>query len=306
VLAAAGYGAAVVKILLHYGGLPISRDLLVPVVLLGFVALSLTSLSRLRRVAIGVLIDWTPFMLALWLYDLVRGYADGALIRAQYAPQIRLDELLGGGSVPSVWLQRHLWHGPASVRWYDYLTWVVYVSYFFGTTAMLVALWWRSRRLFWRFAANVVVLSFVGCLTFFLYPADPPWLAAERGYFIGPVDRLIGPIGAHVPVISVNALWENGTRYDNPVAAMPSLHAAFTLLIVIFLVTRLRSRWRHLLWLYPAAMAFALVYTGEHYVVDVIVGWIYTAAVYYAIEWVIARSRRRSRAPGTESASTTA
>jgi membrane-associated phospholipid phosphatase len=297
-LAVAGYGAAVVKILLYYRGVPISRDLLVPVVLVGFVALSITSFARLRRVLIGIAVDWAPFMLALWLYDITRGYADGALVGVQYAPQIRLDELLGGGVVPSLWLQHHLWHGAASVRWYDYATWVVYISYFFGTTAVLVALWWRSRRLFWRFAANVVVLAFAGCLTFLLYPADPPWLAAQSGHIIGPIDRLIGPIGTHVPVISVAALWETGTRYDNPTAAMPSLHASYTLLITLFLVARLRSRWRHLLWLYPPAMTFALVYSGEHYVVDVVAGWIYAAVIYFAIEWALDRvpfSSRRTR-----------
>jgi membrane-associated phospholipid phosphatase len=287
VLAVAAYSAAVVKILLHYGGVPISRDLLVPVVLVGFVALSVTSLTRLRRVVTGILIDWTPFLLALWLYDLIRGYADGAVVGVQYAPQIRLDELFGGGVVPSLWLQQHLWHGGADVRWYDYLTWLVYVSYFFGTTAILVALWWRSRRLFWRFAANVVVLSFAACLTFLLYPADPPWLAAQRGYIIGPIQRLIGPIGGHVPVISANALWETGTRYANPVASMPSLHAALTFLIALFLVPRMRSRWRHALWLYPLLMAFALVYSGEHYVIDIFAGWIYAAVVYFWIEWAI-------------------
>ena len=31
-------------------------------------------------------------------------------------------------------------------------------------------------------------------------------------------------------------------------------------------------------------MAFALVYTGEHYVVDVLAGWIYCIAVYAAVE----------------------
>jgi membrane-associated phospholipid phosphatase len=296
VLALAAYAAAVVKLLIHYGGVPIARDLLVPIVLVGFLAVSVASVARLRRVVVGILVDWAPFLLALWLYDLVRGYADGAVIGVQYAPQIRLDELFGGGVVPSLWLQQHLWHGSASVRWYDYLTWVVYISYFFGTTAVLVVLWWRSRRLFWRFASNVLALSFVGCLTFFLYPADPPWLASQQGYIVGSIERLIGPIGSHIPVISGARLWETGTEYANPVASMPSLHAAFTFLIALFLVTRTRSRWRHLLWLYPLAMTFALVYSGEHYVVDVLAGWIYAAVVFFGIEWAIEAYSQRGRA----------
>ena len=180
-LALLGYGAFVVKVLLSLHGVPASRDLLVPIMLGGFLAVSITSVRRMRRLAVGLLLDWTPFVLSLWLYDLIRGMADGAWLGAQFAPQIRFDEIVGGGTTPTVWLQQHLWHGASSVRWYDYATWVVYMSYFFGTTAVLAVLWWRSRALFRRFAANVVVLAFVGCVTFVLYPADPPWLAAQEG-----------------------------------------------------------------------------------------------------------------------------
>ena len=67
---------------------------------------------------------------------------------------------------------------------------------------------------------------------------------------------------------------------SNPVAAMPSVHAAFATLIAITLMTRLRSRWRYVAMAYPAAMAFALVYTGEHYVLDIAAGIGYAIAVH--------------------------
>ena len=40
------------------------------------------------------------------------------------------------------------------------------------------------------------------------------------------------------------------------------------------------GRWRWLLPLYPLAMAFALVYTGEHFVIDVLLGWLYATVVF--------------------------
>ena len=54
---------------------------------------------------------------------------------------------------------------------------------------------------------------------------------------------------------------------------MPSLHVAFACLVALFIGTKLRTRWRWLLVLYPLAMGFALVYLGEHYVVDLIAGF---------------------------------
>ena len=85
--------------------------------------------------------------------------------------------------------------------------------------------------------------------------------------------------------LSFEGLFERGSEYANPVAAVPSLHAAYTLLFSIFL-WRLVPRWaRVLLAAYPPAMAFALVYTGEHYLVDILLGWAYTLVAV----WIVGR-----------------
>jgi membrane-associated phospholipid phosphatase len=50
---------------------------------------------------------------------------------------------------------------------------------------------------------------------------------------------------------------------------------------------------RPLLALYPPAMVFALVYTGEHYVVDCLAGWVYAVATFFAVNWFFAWRERR-------------
>ncbi len=286
-----------------FGGAPADRDVLVALVLGLLLALSVTSVTRLRRLVAGLAVDWLPFVLALWLYDLIRGWADGAWMPIHYGRQIQIDKIIGLGSVPTVWLQQHLWHGQPSVAWYDYATWGVYMSYFFTPTLVLAVLWWRSPQLFRRFAAMVVGLAVLGCVTYVLFPAAPPWLAAEHGY-LPHLDRLIGEVNFHVPVVAFGALWEKGSRYGNDVAAVPSLHAAYTLLVALFVIRRLRGRLRHLLWLYPPAMAFALVYSGEHYACDIVLGWIYCLVVYAATERTFAAltARRAARAGRSEDA----
>ena len=94
--------------------------------------------------------------------------------------------------------------------------------------------------------------------------------------------------------LSFEGLYERGSEYANPVAAVPSLHAAYTLLFTLFL-WRWAGRWgRPLLALYPLAMAFALVYTAEHYVVDILLGWAYTLAAVWAVNRLANRIRWRS------------
>ena len=92
------------------------------------------------------------------------------------------------------------------------------------------------------------------------------------------------------PVARYGNFFEAGSaeHYGNNVAAMPSLHAAYALLVVLFL-WRLSPWWvRPLLALYPPAMAFSLVYGGEHYIVDCVAGWAYAAFAYFSVEYVFA------------------
>jgi membrane-associated phospholipid phosphatase len=58
-----------------------------------------------------------------------------------------------------------------------------------------------------------------------------------------------------------------------------------------------------LLAIYPLAMTFALVYSGEHYVIDCIAGWVYALFAYGIVTAVAERrSARVRRAPELEPA----
>jgi PAP2 superfamily protein len=265
-------------------GLPTSRDALIFWILLGLLAASLTNMRRWFR---GLVVDWLPFAVVLFGYDLLRGYAD-RLFAPHIWPQLRIDEWLFG-AVPTPWLQARLWN-PAHIDWIDYAAWGVYLTHFFATLVVAACLWLVAYRLFRRYMAMVIVLAVAGLATYTLFPAVPPWMAAENGD-LAPTSRIVGFVSEAAPIGHFGAIWEHGTRYANDVAAMPSLHAAYSMLIALFFWRLVSRRWRPLLAAYPLAMAFALVYTGEHYVSDILVGWAYAAAAYFGVE---ALARRRA------------
>jgi hypothetical protein len=273
-------------------GLPLSRDRLLMWILLGLLAFSLTNVRGWVR---SVVLEWIPFALILWVYDLLRGQADGLFFQAHVEPQLRADEVLFGGRAPTVWLQDQLWD-VFHLHWYDYGAWLVYVSYFVGTYIVAAFLWWVNRPLFRRYVVTVSVVAMMGFTTYALFPAAPPWMASQLGA-MEPSTRSIGIIWSHIPIAHFNTLFEKGTQYANSVAAVPSLHAAYTLLIVIYL-WRFAPRWgRVLLALYPWAMAFALVYTSEHYFVDILLGWVYCLIGYMAVNRVADRIAERRAEP---------
>jgi hypothetical protein len=273
-------------------GVPAQRDRLLGWIVLGLLALSTANVGGWAR---SVVLEWLPFAVVLWAYDLLRGHADGLLFDAHFRPQLEADRLLGLGTVPTVRLQEHLWDGAARLHWYDYGAWGVYMSYFLATYVVAGLLWFVARPLFRRYVGTVTLLAALGFLTFALFPAAPPWLASREGELEW-TTRAVGPISGEVPFVAISfeGLFERGSQYANPVAAVPSLHAAYTLLIALVL-WRLAPRWRPLLAAYPVAMAFALVYTAEHYLVDVLLGWAYALAAWWAVNRIARVDFRRLR-----------
>jgi membrane-associated phospholipid phosphatase len=285
-------------VMLALNGLPTSHGLIFLWLGLGMAAFSV---SDARRRFPRLLLDWAPLISILLVYDLLRGYADGLVFHAHELPQVQLERWIFGKPIPTVWLHRHLWHGGGDLRWWDYVVWFVYLTHFLATTSVAASLWIWAHDRFARFATMVCTLAFAGYATYVLYPAVPPWMAAQDGN-VGEATRVVPIVWANVPIAHFDAVFQHGLHYANNVAAMPSLHAAYSLLLSLYLWRLAPRLLRPLVALYPLVMAFALVYGGEHYVVDIVAGWIYAAVVFFAVNRVFDRRSAREPRPSAEPA----
>jgi membrane-associated phospholipid phosphatase len=154
------------------------------------------------------------------------------------------------------------------------------MSHFFTSFIIMGVLWKTNHSKFRRYVALFVGLTFIGYITYILYPAMPPWMASQFGH-LPQTTRIIDQVWKHLHIGLGQALFAGGNQFDNNVAAMPSLHGAYPMLICLFFWKGSSRRKRVLLAAYPICMAFSLVYTGEHFVTDIFVGWIYAAATVY-------------------------
>ena len=119
----------------------------------------------------------------------------------------------------------------------------------------------------------------------------PPWLAAQQGAISDHVARITGRGWYH---LKAGDFHQKLSAVGNPVAAMPSLHAAVSLFVALYGASRLRSRWRWLLLLYPLTMAFTLVYYAEHYVIDILAGYAVAGLVLWGCaRWEHSRAQDR-------------
>jgi hypothetical protein len=234
------------------------------------------------RFHLGFARDWLPVIAVIVAYQFSRGIADNLGVPLHVTEPIRFDEALTGGTLPTIWAQQHLCAtfctSATPARWYDVVAAFVYFSHFVTALIVAMVLWVRSRRLWASFMRRFIGLDLLGLAIYIAYPMAPPWWAAEHGY-LPHVDRITDRGWDLIGLHSAGQLVTRGQAVSNPVAAMPSLHTAFATLVAVFAITHLRTRWRWLLLLYPVAMGATLVYTGEHYVLDLFAGVVVTAVV---------------------------
>ena len=276
----------------HYG-IPAQREL---VVAWTCGALACASIGRHPSQILQIVVDWLPIVIVLAAYDLTRGVADSLGIAVHTDAMIDFDRFVFFGDTPTQWLQAHV-NAPGVIDGWDVAFTLVYTSYFIVPFVVAGALWIRDRPAFLRFRARLVTLALAGVATYVAFPAAPPWLAAQTG-LLHDVHRTTSE-GWEVIGGGTAGLFNKGQTSVNLVAAVPSLHAAFSALVAIFLWRRVRRRLRPLLALYPLAMALTLMATGEHYLFDVLLGWGYAGAVTAAWAWWERRRRATAGSPGS-------
>jgi len=186
-------------------------------------------------------------------------------LRVRYP--IVADAALCLGEVPTVRLQRALGF-PGRVLAHDLALSGVHWLWYFVPHGSLVYVWARDPARFARSAALMAATFDAGIVVYWGLPTAPPWWAGEEGH-LPPVRRIMTEAGEHV----WGRFWS--PLYDsiggNPFAAMPSLHYATSHAAARILsdVGRVSGA---IGWAYAATLAFALVYLGEHYVVDLLAG----------------------------------
>ncbi|MGD0242321.1 MAG: phosphatase PAP2 family protein [Streptosporangiaceae bacterium] len=240
-----------------------------------YLLLILVPVALLSGRFVRFLRDWVPFIALFLGYEALRGISRKSGLPVHYGDVIRADRAMFGGVDPTQWLQAHL----GSLHWLAVACTVVYFCHFLIPIAVGMVLWLVDRVQFLRYTVALLAMSFAAFVVFLLVPVAPPWLADKHGLLSG-VHSLIDLPSAVSP-------YYNHLNPD-PVAAFPSLHAAYPLLgaLALWPVTR-RGGGLALAW--SATVWFSVVYLGQHYVTDVIGGIVFAVGTWLVVTKLVAR-----------------
>jgi hypothetical protein len=271
---------AVVAYVVLLSGLMIARGVSVtPDVLLVALGMAAVLLGRGRL----FFRDWIPFIGLFFAYELMRGYADNAGLPIHAADVIVAERVLFLGHVPTEVLQSWL-HPATGFDPWAMASVVFYFLHFPLPIAVGFVLWLWRRPVYYDYVAALIVLAMAGFVTYLLLPVAPPWWAHEHGLLDGIAklrDQGFSELASAAGFDQAKYVYSY-TFYDinpNEVAAFPSLHTAFPFLGFLF-ARRTFGRVGWLMLAYTACIVFAIVYLGEHYVIDAIAGIAYAYVAY--------------------------
>lgn len=229
------------------------------------------------------LIGNAVLLAALWvLYSTVRGVtADEFTEAMRNAGEIlRLQEALG---LPSeLAFQRSLLNRTGLLKAAN----IYYIAVHFPATLSFVGwVWIRHRDRYPRVRNTLIGVTAIGLALHVAYPLAPPRMT--RGF--------VDTAAAFGP----NLYDMSFSEAANQIAAMPSLHVGWALVVAFGTIWLFETRWRWLSLVHPAITLGVVVVTANHYWIDAIVAIILVATVWFLLGLTRHFEDRRAR-PATD------
>ncbi len=159
--------------------------------------------------------------------------------------------------------------------------WVYINAHLTVTFGALIFIYLRRNDSFYCVRNMFMIAMLIALAGYAAFPTAPPRLMTGWG-FTDTVQQFTGLTIEHGP----------GSVLINPYAAIPSLHVCFAVMVGMPMSRLVHSRWARMLWrVYPAAIVFVVVVTGNHYFTDVFLGALTAVVSELLAKRLLARAR---------------
>jgi hypothetical protein len=216
--------------------------------------------------------------LAYYAYQLVRGMVDAKVgVATLNATNLMiLEQKLHFFVEPSIqaWATSKAWI-------IDIASWMYINTHFVVTLGAIVWLYLRRNESFYFVRNTFMIAMGLALVGYYLFPTAPPRLMPAWGF----TDSVADFTGVPETSQPVNAFF-------NLYAAVPSMHVAFALIVGWPVARLVRPRVLKLAWsLYPLLVTFVVVATGNHFLMDAVLGALTAGVSALAAQRLLARAR---------------
>jgi phosphatidylglycerophosphatase A len=187
------------------------------------------------------------------------------------------------------WLQSH------SSLTLDVLCAIPYGTFIFATLGFATYLYTKDSAALRRFGWTFLLVNVAGFVTYHLYPAAPPWYFHAHGCSVDlAAHASAGPNLTRVDAwMKVPYFASMYGRSSDVFGSVPSLHVAYPMLVTLCGWRSFGPKARALSLVFLFSMCFSAVYLDHHWVIDVVLGLLFSVVGYLAVEACAARSFER-------------
>jgi hypothetical protein len=232
-----------------------------------------------KRLYFGIL----PIGLVGVLYDTMRAVKNVGLTKDNvHVCDVRaIDQRFFGITINGVRSTLHDYFQAHATPFLDVYCAIPYGIFIGVVIAYSVYLFRRDYPGLLRFTWSFLALNVAGFITYNLYPAAPPWYFHHYGCAVDLATHASeGPNLARVDAwLGVPYFAGVYGRSSDVFGAVPSLHVAYPLLMLLEGFRRHRWLGRVLLVWFYLSMCFAAVYLDHHWVFDIVLGSVYTLLI---------------------------
>lgn len=131
-----------------------------------------------------------------------------------------------------------------------------------------------DKRNYLRFSIAFLFVNLLGFCGYYIHPAAPPWYAMNYGFtpILNTPGNVAG-LGRFDALLGIDIFHSIYGNNSNVFAAVPSLHAAYMLIATVYAAI---SKQKHVTTIVFAFICMGIwwtaVYTGHHYIIDVLLG----------------------------------
>ena len=237
--------------------------------------------EKSRRFVLG----FSIFILFWIIYDSMRALPNYEVSSVYIKEPYDLEKLLFGINYQNKLLTPNEYFSINNTHVLDFLSGFFYINWMPVPLAFGLWLFVKDKELFLKFSLVFLTVNLLGFMVYYIYPAAPPWYVAKYGF-----DLHIGVPGSRAGLARFDELIHYPlfegiyNKNANVLAAMPSLHAAYPVIVFYFGLKK-KVGWLNILFaVFVAGIWFSAVYSGHHYIIDVIAGVLLTIPVLFVSE----------------------
>ena len=231
------------------------------------------------------------FIIYWIIYDSMRIIPNYEVSQVHISEPYELEKVLFGINVNNTLLTPNEYFAINHTKFLDILSGLFYINWVPIPLAFATYLFFKDKLLFTKFSFVFLFVNIVGFVIYYIYPAAPPWYVDIYGFdlYIGVQGNSAG-LARFDEITGIPVFEGIYNKNANVLAAIPSLHASYPVVVLFYGIKKRLFKINWLFGIFMIGIWFSAVYSGHHYIIDIILGVLVALSVLILFEKISQKS----------------